>query len=74
MCALDISQLTYFYISNQTQVDNLYVQFIDIVHEEMSINLKHTNVQHKSLHRAPRKPWWNDQLKLLWTQAQSAEK
>ena len=62
----------------QQNIDNIYDSFCDVVKEEMvSKSLKKTVTVNSGLSNKRRKmgkPWWNDELTLLWQNRCAAEK
>ncbi len=60
----------------QQEVDNIYMQFCTMYYEEMNIWLKSKNVHPAAYKRFKRrtKPFWNDDLTLLWNDLCEKEK
>ena len=62
-------------ISNQNCIDSLYSDLCKIYHDEMNANFRSSNVYpvaRKRYLRSP-KPFWNNELKLLWEEVRKTE-
>ena len=64
--------------TNNKTVNEIYSEFIECLYTEMSANIPHkkikVNISESSRKVKPGKPWWNDDLTLLWNDFVSSEK
>ena len=70
-----IQRLEYATI-RQADIDGIYSDFVNILHTEMDKSLKYRDIRTSrtvaNKHR--RRPYWNDNLSMLWNEARTAEK
>ena len=63
---------------NQSSLDSKYGELVKIVHDEMELKLNklRTNVENgtNNKRRRMKKPWWNDDLTVLWNDVCKAER
>ena len=70
-----IQRLEYIHI-RQDDIDSIYNNFVEIVHNEMDNKLDHHDI---GCHKPPRskyrcRPYWNEHLSRLWREARDSEK
>ena len=58
----------------QNELNELYTKFVNILHSEMGRNLKTYESKSKNMRTGFKKPWWNNELKILFQKARTAEK
>jgi hypothetical protein len=65
-------------VINQLELDNKYNDLVTIIHDEMKSKLTQRKVVHKNglnnKRRKMKKPWWNDNLTVLWNEVCKAER
>ena len=65
-------------VSNQKDIDGIYKEIVSIVKTEMQDKLEHRKIKISvgtdNKHRRSRKPWWNEELTVLWNNLCEAEK
>ena len=65
-------------VINQLELDNKYNDLVTIIHDEMNSKLTQRKVVHKNglnnKRRKMKKPWWNDNLTVLWNEVCKAER
>ena len=70
-----IQRLEYATI-RQADIDGIYSDFVNILHTEMDKSLKYrdTRTSRTVANKHRRRPYWNDNLSMLWNEARTAEK
>ena len=62
-------------IREQNDIDTTYQELLDIIHDEMNSQLQYKDYTPGTKSRRKySKPYWNDELQLLWTETRDAEK
>ena len=63
---------------NQSRINNIYDEFCSVVKNEMQAKLPHKDISIKlgqsNKRRRLQKPWWNDELQILWNNMCDSEK
>ena len=63
-----------FNVKTQSEMNTAYSNFIELLHAEMDKHFKKYDCSNKRLRTSFKKPWWNENLKKLFQDAQHAER
>ena len=75
LALVEIITMVEYIGESQEDIDRVYNNFIETVIEEMNKNIPFVDVGLKPRKfRKPKKPFWNDELQLLWKNMNQAEK
>ena len=61
-------------VLNQSELDDRYGSLVKLCQTEMNTHVEYKDINYTKQSHCKKKPWWNNNLKLLWTEAHKAEK